>query len=35
MRQMNLRAAALGLSGTHYANPIGLDQPGNYSTAAT
>jgi D-alanyl-D-alanine carboxypeptidase (penicillin-binding protein 5/6) len=34
VRQMNRRAAALGLSGTHYANPIGLDQPGNYSTAA-
>jgi serine-type D-Ala-D-Ala carboxypeptidase (penicillin-binding protein 5/6) len=33
VRQMNLRAAALGLSGTHYANSIGLDEPGNYSTA--
>ncbi len=33
VRQMNLRAAALGLSDTHYANPIGLDQAGNYSTA--
>ncbi len=33
VRQMNLRAAALGLSNTHYANPIGLDQAGNYSTA--
>jgi D-alanyl-D-alanine carboxypeptidase (penicillin-binding protein 5/6) len=32
--QMNRYAAALGLSGTHYANPIGLDEPGNYSTAA-
>jgi len=32
--QMNRYAAALGLSGTHYANPIGLDQAGNYSTAA-
>jgi D-alanyl-D-alanine carboxypeptidase (penicillin-binding protein 5/6) len=32
--QMNRYAAALGLSGTHYANPIGLDDPGNYSTAA-
>ncbi len=31
---MNLRAAALGLADTHYANPIGLDQPGNYSSAA-
>jgi D-alanyl-D-alanine carboxypeptidase (penicillin-binding protein 5/6) len=33
VRQMNLRAAALGLSDTHYANPIGLDQSGNYSSA--
>jgi serine-type D-Ala-D-Ala carboxypeptidase (penicillin-binding protein 5/6) len=31
--QMNRHAAALGLSDTHYANPIGLDQEGNYSTA--
>ena len=30
---MNRRAAALGLSDTHYANPIGLDEPGNYSSA--
>ena len=30
---MNRRARALGLRGTHYANPIGLDAPGNYSTA--
>jgi D-alanyl-D-alanine carboxypeptidase (penicillin-binding protein 5/6) len=34
VRQMNERAAALGLSDTHYANPIGLDQRGNYSSAA-
>jgi D-alanyl-D-alanine carboxypeptidase (penicillin-binding protein 5/6) len=33
VRQMNLRAAALGLAHTHYANPIGLDQRGNYSSA--
>ncbi len=33
IRQMNRRAAALGLADTHYANPIGLDQRGNYSTA--
>lgn len=33
VKQMNRRAAALGLSDTHYANPIGLDQPGNYSSA--
>ena len=32
--QMNLRAAALGLADTHYANPIGLDERGNYSSAA-
>jgi D-alanyl-D-alanine carboxypeptidase (penicillin-binding protein 5/6) len=31
--QMNRRAAALGLPDTHYANPIGLDQRGNYSSA--
>ncbi|NLT06744.1 MAG: D-alanyl-D-alanine carboxypeptidase [Solirubrobacterales bacterium] len=30
---MNERAAELGLDGTSYANPIGLDDPGNYSTA--
>ena len=33
VRVMNKRAAELGLKGTHYANPIGLDAPGNYSTA--
>ena len=32
--EMNRRAAALGLADTHYANPVGLDQRGNYSTAA-
>lgn len=31
--EMNRYAAALGLSNTHYANPIGLDQAGNYSSA--
>jgi serine-type D-Ala-D-Ala carboxypeptidase (penicillin-binding protein 5/6) len=30
---MNARAAELGLSDTSYANPIGLDDPSNYSTA--
>lgn len=30
---MNRYAAALGLSDTHYANPIGLDEVGNYSSA--
>jgi D-alanyl-D-alanine carboxypeptidase (penicillin-binding protein 5/6) len=34
VRQMNRRAAALGLADTHYANPIGLDQRGNFSSAA-
>jgi len=32
--QMNRRAAALGLADTHYANPIGLDEKGNFSSAA-
>jgi serine-type D-Ala-D-Ala carboxypeptidase (penicillin-binding protein 5/6) len=31
---MNCYAAALGLSHTHYANPVGLDEKGNYSSAA-
>lgn len=31
--QMNRYAAALGLSHTRYANPIGLDEKGNYSSA--
>lgn len=33
VRQMNRYAAALGLADTHYANPVGLDQRGNYSSA--
>ena len=33
VREMNDRARGLGLSGTSYANPIGLDDPANYSTA--
>lgn len=33
VRQMNRHAAALGLAGTHYANPIGLDEAGNHSSA--
>jgi D-alanyl-D-alanine carboxypeptidase (penicillin-binding protein 5/6) len=32
--QMNRYATALGLSHTHYANPVGLDEKGNYSCAA-
>ena len=33
VRAMNQRAGKLGLKNTHYANPIGLDDPANYSTA--
>jgi serine-type D-Ala-D-Ala carboxypeptidase (penicillin-binding protein 5/6) len=33
VREMNRYAVALGLSDTHYANPIGLDEAGNYSSA--
>src|SRR6202012_5878553 len=31
--QMNRYAAALGLTNTHYANPVRLDQKGNFSSA--
>ena len=31
--EMNRRAKALGLRDTHFANPVGLDDPENYSTA--
>ena len=31
--QMNRTAAALGLADTRFGNPIGLDEPGNYSSA--
>jgi D-alanyl-D-alanine carboxypeptidase (penicillin-binding protein 5/6) len=31
--EMNRRAQALGQRDTHYANPVGLDDPQNYSTA--
>lgn len=31
--EMNRYAVALGLAHTHYANPIGLDEKGNYSSA--
>jgi len=31
---MNAAAAQLGLTDTHYSTPVGLDTPGNYSTAA-
>jgi D-alanyl-D-alanine carboxypeptidase (penicillin-binding protein 5/6) len=33
VNQMNERAAELGLDHTSYANPNGLDAPGNYSSA--
>ena len=33
VREMNHHAAALGLSDTHYSNPVGLDEKGNYSSA--
>jgi len=33
VEDMNRRARTLGLDHTHYANPIGLDQEGNYSSA--
>src|SRR5690349_20343197 len=33
VKAMNRRAKQLGLTDTHYANPIGLDDPANYSTA--
>jgi D-alanyl-D-alanine carboxypeptidase (penicillin-binding protein 5/6) len=31
--QMNAEAQKLGLTETHYSTPVGLDQPGNYSSA--
>jgi D-alanyl-D-alanine carboxypeptidase (penicillin-binding protein 5/6) len=31
--EMNERAKEIGLTDTHYANPIGLDEPGNFSSA--
>ncbi len=31
---MNAQASALGLEHTHYTTPIGLDTPGNYSSAS-
>lgn len=34
VQEMNRYAAAIGLADTHYANSIGLDEVGNYSTAA-
>jgi D-alanyl-D-alanine carboxypeptidase (penicillin-binding protein 5/6) len=34
VKMMNARAKELGLDDTHYANPVGLDEKGNYSTAS-
>lgn len=34
VRTMNTRARALGLTDTSFANPAGLDDPNNFSTAA-
>lgn len=34
VEQMNRQAAALGLENTSFTNPVGLDAPGNYSSAA-
>jgi D-alanyl-D-alanine carboxypeptidase (penicillin-binding protein 5/6) len=34
VRMMNREARRLGLRHTHYENPIGLDDPGNYSSAS-
>jgi len=31
---MNARARVLGLTHTHYSTPVGLDTPGNYSSAS-
>src|SRR3954470_22710581 len=33
VRLMNQRARALRLTQTHYSTPVGLDDPGNYSSA--
>jgi len=33
VEMMNERARELGLTDTHYANPVGLDDPDNYSSA--
>jgi D-alanyl-D-alanine carboxypeptidase (penicillin-binding protein 5/6) len=34
VRLMNAKARELGLEDTRFANPVGLDDPGNYSTPA-
>jgi D-alanyl-D-alanine carboxypeptidase (penicillin-binding protein 5/6) len=33
VKLMNRKASRLGLADTHYANPVGLDESGNYSSA--
>ncbi len=33
VKQMNLRAKALGMTDTHYANCVGYDESGHYTTA--
>lgn len=34
VRRMNVRAETLGLTNTHFANPSGIDDPENFSSAA-
>jgi serine-type D-Ala-D-Ala carboxypeptidase (penicillin-binding protein 5/6) len=34
IRMMNMHARELGLDDTHYSTPVGLDSPGNYSSAS-
>jgi D-alanyl-D-alanine carboxypeptidase (penicillin-binding protein 5/6) len=34
VRMMNAHARTLGLDDTHYSTPVGLDSPGNYSSAS-
>ena len=34
MARMNAKVAALGMADTHFVNPIGLDDPAHYSSAA-
>jgi serine-type D-Ala-D-Ala carboxypeptidase (penicillin-binding protein 5/6) len=34
VRMMNAHARELGLEDTHYSTPVGLDSPGNYSSAS-
>jgi len=33
VKRMNAHARRLGLAHTHYSTPVGLDEPGNYSSA--